>query len=607
MKENYIRSFNLINQKFDFQTPLTIGNGDFAMTFDAINSQNDSEYNDIPLSTMTDLFWFKAPLKPLKKTKIGEKSYLISDDGQEEAFLHNRKYPHKFNLFHLELWNQDGPISKDYISDIYQELDLYRGLLSSRYLYKNHQVESGAIIAQSSNQLCYKLDSSDLELHLVFYYPSPEKTGEDRNIVPKLYFNDDCLQIYYNDLNSFKIYIRANTPIIIKDNEVIFTYHKNLEIRVSLDGDFKQIDGMEGFWEEDSDIFSHNRMLDERMILSKYLLKVNSCGIYPPSESGITYNNWYSKFHLEMHLIHCLWLIYSNHIDLFLKSFDYYLQTLPLAKQRAKKNGYKGLRYPKMTSPDGNDSPSSIGPLLVWQAPHVVYALQEIYRLKGSIDILKPYKDIIFGVIDFMVSFLTKTKNGYEMLDPLLECSEHIPVDKCQNPMFEMEYFREVFSNQGLIDTEFCGYERYDYNDLIEKMVGPKSDNGVYLRTHGIQNKDDIYDDHPTEAFANSFFKSPLIDDNIMKSTMDFIEKKLDFSSFWGWDFPFLGMSYLRLGMYDRAIDIAFNQSQNNLYRYNGHNTTPREDLKVYLPANGAYVLFYQMYIRYIRRDEHGG
>lgn len=125
------------------------------------------------------------------------------------------------------------------------------------------------------------------------------------------------------------------------------------------------------------------------MVLSKYLLHVNSTGIYPPQESGLTYNCWNSKFHLEMHLIHSLWNIYNNHVGDLVKSFDYYLSIMPSSLKRASLNGYKGLRFPKMTGPDGEDSPSNIGPLLIWQAPHILFMLQEIYYLYNKENIIK--------------------------------------------------------------------------------------------------------------------------------------------------------------------------------------------------------------------------
>ena len=47
--------------------------------------------------------------------------------------------------------------------------------------------------------------------------------------------------------------------------------------------------------------------LERRMVLSLYLLTVNSSGHMPPAETGLTCNSWYGKAHLEMHFWHMAW------------------------------------------------------------------------------------------------------------------------------------------------------------------------------------------------------------------------------------------------------------------------------------------------------------
>ena len=40
--------------------------------------------------------------------------------------------------------------------------------------------------------------------------------------------------------------------------------------------------------------------LERRVVLSQYLMAIQSAGIYPPQETGLTYNSWYGKFHIEI-------------------------------------------------------------------------------------------------------------------------------------------------------------------------------------------------------------------------------------------------------------------------------------------------------------------
>jgi hypothetical protein len=53
---------------------------------------------------------------------------------------------------------------------------------------------------------------------------------------------------------------------------------------------------------------------------------------------------------------------------------------MPVAKATAERQGYDGVRWPKMVGPDGRDSPSPIAPLLIWQQPHPIYYAELCYQ-----------------------------------------------------------------------------------------------------------------------------------------------------------------------------------------------------------------------------------
>lgn len=597
MNKSDVIKYNRVLNKIDSLNPLSIGNGDFVMTLDITSTQSLADYyNYIPLTSISNKLWFnKKVTGDIKMTDINGKKYMLDKKGQEELFNLKRQYPHKYSLFLVKLYYNDSLIKLDKISNPNQELDLYHGVSKSSFTYDGNEINIESVIYQNSDQLNIKIRAnSNFKLVIEFLYPSYEKNGYRPNLKPKLSVSDDKIKIIYDDDNFQYVSIKTNNKYLIKSNELIINMDNDLLLDLSLN-DIVKGELLNSFWDEDNSVIIDNETLVERMILSKYLLKLNSTGIYPPSEAGLTFNNWNSKFHLEMHLIHSLWLIYDNHLDLLLKSFDYYLRIYNTSLERARFNGYNGIRFPKMTSPDGLDSPSNIGPLLVWQEPHIVFMLQEIYRIYNREDLLFKYEPLIRGVIDFMISFLNDNGNEIEMLEPLLECCESIPIYKCHNPMFELEYFRYVLKEQARIDNLLYGYERYDYLDISKRIIRPKISNNVYLKTHDMVNEFDIYPDHPTEVFAYSFFKSSVIDYDIMKSTIDHVIKNLDLKSFWGWDFPFMGMAALNLNNKELGVKLAFFESDNNKYLYNGHNTSSRDDLRIYLPGNGAYLLFYNL------------
>lgn len=591
MKKSDIIKYNLKFNHIDSKNPVTIGNGDFAITLDQTGTQSLYEiYKDIPLSTMSNKNWFYKDKKDIKPSYVDGKAYMLFNLDNDPNYQINRQYPFKYSFMQILLYDNDKLIDINNIKDVKQELDLYKGIVTSSFNYKEKINKTTSFIYQDHDEFNFKLQSDNLNLALKFNYPSYTKNGYRLDILPNVLVKEDRITLLYDDKNSLSFKLKSSSNYQIVENTLIFD--NNVSFSLALD-EIKEGKLLDEFWKCDNGIIIDNEELVKKMVLSKYLLHVNSTGIYPPQESGLTYNCWNSKFHLEMHLIHSLWNIYNNHVGDLVKSFDYYLSIMPSSLKRASLNGYKGLRFPKMTGPDGEDSPSNIGPLLIWQAPHILFMLQEIYYLYNKENIIKKYEPLISGTIDFMISFLTLKDSKYQMLDPLLEACESIPLDRCQNPSFELEYWRYTLERQPKIDTVLYGHQRYDYLDITSKIITPKEDDGIYLKTYGVIDKYDLYKDHPTEGFLMSFFKSKIVDKEKMVKTIDYILKNMDLSSYWGWDFPFLGLSLLNCGEIEKSIEVTQLNTINNQYLYNGYNTSPRDDLKAYLPGNGAFLIYY--------------
>jgi len=592
VKKSDIIKYNLKFNHIDSKNPVTIGNGDFAITLDQTGTQSLYEiYKDIPLSTMSNKNWFYKDKKDIKPSYVDGKAYMLFNLDNDPNYQTNRQYPFKYSFMQILLYDNDKLIDINNIKDVKQELDLYKGIVTSSFNYKEKNNKTTSFIYQDHDEFNFKLQSDNLNLALKFNYPSYTKNGYRLDILPNVLVKEDRITLLYDDKNSLSFKLKSSSKYQIVENTLIFD-DNNVSFSLALD-EIKEGKLLDEFWKCDNGIIIDNEELVKKMVLSKYLLHVNSTGIYPPQESGLTYNCWNSKFHLEMHLIHSLWNIYNNHVGDLVKSFDYYLSIMPSSLKRASLNGYKGLRFPKMTGPDGEDSPSNIGPLLIWQAPHILFMLQEIYYLYNKENIIKKYEPLISGTIDFMISFLTLKDSKYQMLDPLLEACESIPLDRCQNPSFELEYWRYTLERQPKIDTVLYGHQRYDYLDITSKIITPKEDDGIYLKTYGVIDKYDLYKDHPTEGFLMSFFKSKIVDKEKMVKTIDYILKNMDLSSYWGWDFPFLGLSLLNCGEIEKSIEVTQLNTINNQYLYNGYNTSPRDDLKAYLPGNGAFLIYY--------------
>ncbi|KAK8071666.1 hypothetical protein PG996_005014 [Apiospora saccharicola] len=112
--------------------------------------------------------------------------------------------------------------------------------------------------------------------------------------------------------------------------------------------------------------------LQRRIVLSQYHVRVNSASSrhqQPPQESGLLNNGWYGKFHMEMVVWHCAhWATWGRQYifdGIFPGIYDRFLES---SLERARRMGWAGARWPKMTeSVTGRSSPGAINGLLMWQ------------------------------------------------------------------------------------------------------------------------------------------------------------------------------------------------------------------------------------------------
>ena len=332
--------------------------------------------------------------------------------------------------------------------------------------------------------------------------------------------------------------------------------------------------------------------LERRIVLSQYLTAIQDAGKNPPQETGLTYNTWEGKFHLEMHFWHEAHFALWNRLPLLEKSLDYYQKILPRALGTAKRQGYAGARWPKMTSPSGAESPSPVGPFLVWQEPHPIFYAELCFREHDNRETLEKYRDIVFQTADFMASYATwDTNTSRYVLGPTLQTAQEIfPKDKTFNPTFELTYFRWALETAQQWRQRLGLPREKKWDDVLNDLAKPLVIDGKYAFT---ETTPDSYTnpkwnaDHPAVVGALSFVPGPQIDFTTMQNTFDWIWKNWNWPDTWGWDYPMLAMTAARLGEPERAIDALLLDTPKNHYALNGH-VYQRPGLTIYLPANGG-------------------
>lgn len=633
---------NVILEKADPLTPLSIGNGEFAFTADVTGLQSFPELHEkgMPLGTQSQWGWHSMPnTNNYKMSDVfeyydvaGRKVPYASDKnhsrGYSPASTWLRSNPHRLHLGQIGLLmtKTDGSKVKiDDISDVCQELDLWNGILCSRFKVENTPVKVLTVCHPNRDVLAVRIESSLLQKErlsvcIAFPYGCTQwRNAADWNH-PELHTTGVNLSGNRADITRILDAERYFVRVVCSRNgeikaisqheyEICQSNSDSLEIIFAFSPtksgrrlpDFKIVKNAaskhwQKFWSSGGAIDFSQCMdpraaeLERRVVLSQYLTAIQCSGSRPPQETGLVCNSWFGKFHLEMHWWHAVHFALWDRLPLLERSLPWYKKILPMAKATAQLQGYDGVRWPKMVSPDGRDSPSTVGVFLIWQQPHPIYYAELCYRANPSKDTLEKYREIVFETADFMTSYPVWDEPGKRfVLGPAL-----IPAQESYgryrrttiNPTFELAYWYWALETAQKW-RQRLGLERNPkWDRIIKNLSKPTIREGLYT---GIETEPyTITEDHPSMLCALGFLaQTPLIEPNVMKKTLEDILQNWDWPSTWGWDYPVMAMTAARLNQPEKAIDALFVKAQKNRYLANGHNYQS-DRLPLYLPGNGG-------------------
>jgi hypothetical protein len=332
--------------------------------------------------------------------------------------------------------------------------------------------------------------------------------------------------------------------------------------------------------------------LERRIVLSQYLTAIQCAGSLPPQETGLTYNSWEGKFHLEMHWWHAAHFALWNRLPMLERSLGYYKRILPRAEATAKRQGYSGARWPKMTSLTGAESPSPVGPFLIWQQPHPIFYAELCYRQHPDRTTLKRFERIVMETAEFMASYPEwDNGNGRFVLGPVLQCAQEIfPKDNTLNPTFELTYWRWGLETAQLWRERLHLGRLAKWDSVLNRLAKPPKEVGRYLFAEtatGTYTQKKWTDDHPSVLASLGMLPGSGIEPETMRKTLMWICSNWNWPDTWGWDYGMVAMTASRLGEPETAVDSLLLDTPKNFYRVNGHNHQ-RPGLTIYLPGNGS-------------------
>jgi len=243
-----------------------------------------------------------------------------------------------------------------------------------------------------------------------------------------------------------------------------------------------------------------------------------------------------------------------------------------------------------MVGPEGRDSPSPIGPLLIWQQPHPIFYAELCYLTHRDHATLKRYADIVFETAAFMSSYayFDARRGKYVLGPPVIPAQENHPPRETWNPTFELAYW--VFALRVAQRwRQRLGMNRIgDWDKVIDGLAPLPVRDGVYLahencpQTYTERNRD-----HPSMLGALGILPGDAVDRETMRRTLLKTMKEWQWAETWGWDYPMTAMTAARLGETKIALDALLMTTEKNRYLPNGHNWQ-RPNLPCYLPGNGG-------------------
>ena len=325
-------------------------------------------------------------------------------------------------------------------------------------------------------------------------------------------------------------------------------------------------------------------------MLSLYNTAIHCCGSLPSAETGLLFNSWYGKFHLEMHWWHSVHFAAWNRFSRFEKGLAIYERLLPIARDLAQRQGYRGARWPKMIGPDGHDSPSPVGPLLIWQQPHPIFLAELIYRAKPSKATLARYGELVAQTADLLASYPHRDEAGRLVIGPpLIPAQENWDPMTTFDPAFELAYFRFGIATAQKWRIRAGLKRRADWDTVLKDLAPLPQADGLILPTASKQDfwREAASDacrghagtpcmnlDHPSFLMALGFLPGDSVDTAAMTRTFDETLRDWDMRQTWGWDYPMMAMTAARLHKPEQAVDLLFYPGKNNQFGVTG--MTPR-------------------------------
>ena len=534
-RHSVVTRHNVELDQIDSHSPLQVGNGDFAFGCDVTGLQ--TFYGN----TLSNWGWHEEPLpvgmKPQdrKRTEFmthGRKRYYLAPHNQPELARWLYDNPHRANLGRLRFVagpDGDSPLTQNELSNIRQKLDVWNGLLVSEFEWNGKPVRVETVCHASQDAVAVRIVSpllfeGDLSVVLDFPYPIPTgdnweypeghvtkltRTNSQRADIAReadtlVYHaalvwsegallqepNSDPLPLHHTlPRHSYRLCTKGRDSLTF----VCGYSTKPLPPALPSFEDAKQSSAKmwEGYWTSGAAIDLSGskdmrwRELERRIVLSQYLMRVNSAGSMPPPEIGLLgFDAWRSKCHLEMTAWHGVHFMLWGRPDC-VKGWIRWFQDvgLPSAKREAEAEGWKGAKWLKTPDPFGRWESWDHGPNRVTQNAHPFYWAELFYRADPTRDTLETWKDMVFETAAMMADFVAwdEASGRYILGPPVMSGAEGNSGFESWNSTSELSYWA-MSLHIAQKWRERLGLEREpQWDHVLAHLSRPPVQDGVYI------------------------------------------------------------------------------------------------------------------------------
>lgn len=626
----------------DLQAPFSVGNGGFTFTADVTGLQTFPEQyfnSGIPLETKARWAWHSRAATKTYTLADASKNYTAY--GHQVAFPTNmdaaagqwlRKNPHDLPLSQIG-FTLDGSKLAEFPKTVSQQLQLWQGELHSQFALEDQTVNVTTFASQQSDTVFAEVHSNLLKnkrLAVDFRFPrgydlavkntpaidfgsadehstAQLASGKGYTLLSRQIDNaTHIVSVSWQGEAIFKKIAAHHWRLSVANNQsrlvfaVNFSQLKPQNFAVNFAQEIQENrEHWEGFWSSGGfvDVTASRDPraieLQRRIILSRYLLAIQSRAAIPAQETGLTNSSWYGKHHTEMMWWHTAHWILWNQPEQAVRVLRWFKAHIPSAQAVAQERGLEGARWAKMVGPDNRESPGG-NPLIIWNQPQPIHLAELLYQTTNNKQWLEEFAELVDETAKAMSAMLVwqEDEKRYSLLPPIWIAQEIYEPTETRNPTFELAYWR--FALQIACSWRMRLGEPIPklWIQVLNNLAKLPVKNQKYVAMEAIPDTFDKLEsrkDHPSMLGAYGLLVDKSVDISTMRNTLDAVLKNWDWQEkIWGWDYPMIAMTAARLGRPQTAVDILLADLTHNHYLKNGHVPQGGSGLRVYLPANGA-------------------